>query len=432
MTALMLNIPRSSGILASPASLPGRFGIGEIGMEAHRWLETLRAMGQRVWLMPPLGPLDAVRSPGSASSAFAGDPLLVSFESLRNDGALLPQDLAMVPTFRADRVETGPVREVRVAFLKLAARRFLAQCESSPLLRRAFDYFCENEAAAWLDDHAMFAVLSERHGAAWEAWPEALARREKQAIEEARAALAMEIEEQKVLQFFFHRQWIRLRAKAKELGILLAMDVPLSVPADGADAWADRALFEGGPTGEASKITAGWREHEERGFSWWRSRVRKLLGWVDILRLTGADAVPPGAFEKLAGALRSELGAHVPLAVDESATGHSLAASATRHGIAPTHVLPLAPEMAESISEHSVALGIGRLGGMESKEAIASLLRAKSRLAITAIPSLVSLARGGALQVPEEEPWNWRFEWDDLPGETQGFMLRLARETERF
>lgn len=429
----MLNIPRSSGILASPASLPGRFGMGEIGQEAHRWLEMLRTMGQRVWLMPPLGPLDAARTPGSLASAFAGDPLLVSFESLRNDGALLPQDLAMIPAFRADHIETGPVREVRMAFLKLAARRFLAQCDSSPLLRRAFDYFCENEAAAWLDDHAMYAVLSEKHGPARESWPEGLARRERAALDEAKAALAMEIEEQRALQFFFHRQWIRLRAKAKELGIHLAMDLPLPVPAASADAWAGQSLFEAGQPGHAPVMTtARWREHEDSGFAWWRSRARKMLGWVDALRLTGASAVPAAEFEKLATALRGELGAHVPLLVDESATDPTLAAAAARHGIAPTHVLPAAPEMAGSVTEHSLALGIGRLGGMESKEAIASLLRAKSRLAITAIPSLVSLAPGATLQVPEDAPWTWRFEWDHLPADTLGFMLRLARETERF
>ena len=405
--------------------------MGEIGQEAHRWLEMLRTMGQRVWLMPPLAPLDAARRPGSVASAFAGDPLLVSFESLRNDGALLPQDLAMIPTFRADQVEAGPVREVRMAFLKLAARRFLAQCESSPLLRRAFEYFCENEAAAWLDDHAMFAVLSERHGPARASWPEALARREKPALEEARSALAMEMEEQKVLQFFFHRQWIRLRAKAKELGILLAVDLPLTVPAASADAWAAPWLFDCGQPGDAPAASVPrWRQHEDSGFAWWRSRARKMLGWVDVLRLTGASAVPAEEFERLATALRGELGAHVPLLVDESATDHALAAA--RHGIAPTHVLPAAPEVAEAVTEHSLALGIGRLGGMESKEAIASLLRARSRLAVTAIPSLISLGGSAELNLPKEAPWNWRFEWDDLAADIQGFMLRLARETERF
>ena len=431
----MLNIPRSSGILAAPASLPGRFGIGEIGAESHRWLETLRMMGQRVWLMPPPGPLDAIRRPGCVLSAFAGDPLLVSFDSLRNDGALQPQDLAMVPAFRADRVETGPVREVRTAFLKLAARRFLTQCESSPLLRRAFDYFCEDEAVSWLDAHALFTVFSEKHGPSWQAWPEALARREKEALAAATAEFSMEIEEQKVLQFFFHRQWIRLRAKAKELGILLTVDMPLSVPAESADAWANAELFTRRESCDdpAGAITR-WDAHEEHGFSWWRSRVRKMLGWVDVIRITGVteETITSASFENLCAALRAELGAHVPMLVDEIARSADLLAVAVRHGIAPTHVLPLAPELAGGVTEDSLALGIGRVGGVESKEATGELLRSKARLAVSAIPSLISLGREAELAVPEGEPWNWRFEWDDLTAETQGFMLRLARDTERF
>src|SRR3569623_1701376 len=121
----MLGIPRSSGILLHPSSLPGRFGIGEIGPESHRWLEWLAATGQRLWQMLPLGPTGYGNSPYQSLSSHAGNPLLLSLDALRNDGVLLPTDLAMLPAFSESHVEFGPTIEVRTAFLRLASRRFV-------------------------------------------------------------------------------------------------------------------------------------------------------------------------------------------------------------------------------------------------------------------------------------------------------------------
>lgn len=84
----MFEIPRSSGILLHPSSLPGRFGIGEIGPEALRWLETLASMGQRLWQTLPLGPTGYGNSPYQSLSSFAGNPMLISFESLAMDGEI--------------------------------------------------------------------------------------------------------------------------------------------------------------------------------------------------------------------------------------------------------------------------------------------------------------------------------------------------------
>lgn len=112
----MFEIPRSSGILLHPSSLPGRFGIGEIGPEALRWLETLSSMGQRLWQTLPLGPTGYGNSPYQSLSSFAGNPMLISFESLAMDGVLLPQDLVMIPSFPEGNVDFGGVIEVRTAF----------------------------------------------------------------------------------------------------------------------------------------------------------------------------------------------------------------------------------------------------------------------------------------------------------------------------
>ncbi|NBQ65682.1 MAG: 4-alpha-glucanotransferase, partial [Verrucomicrobia bacterium] len=103
-----MNFPRAAGILLHPTSLPGRHGIGEIGPEAHRWLTHLHGMSQRLWQVLPLGPTGYADSPYQTLSTFAGNPMLISFESLLEDGLLLESDLGNFPVFPGERVEYGP------------------------------------------------------------------------------------------------------------------------------------------------------------------------------------------------------------------------------------------------------------------------------------------------------------------------------------
>ena len=348
----MFAIPRSSGLLLHPTSLPGRFGMGEIGPEALRWLDTLAEMGQRLWQMLPLGPTGYGNSPYQSLSSFAGNPLLISFEALAQDGVLLPQDLQMIPQFPEGKVDFGAAIEVRTAFLKLAARRFLVQCGQSPLVRRAFDVFCEREAA-WLNDFALFVALKEENRQrAWVEWPEDLVQRRPEALAAASERLAPEIEECKVLQFFFHRQWQKLRLRARELGITLIGDIPIFAAHDSADVWSAPRLFELDGSGQPT-VVAGvppdyfsatgqrwgnplyrWSAHEADGFAWWKTRLRKVFELVDVVRIdhfrgfaayweipaSEATAVNgrwvPAPGEALFTALRADLG-EVPVIAED-------------------------------------------------------------------------------------------------------------------
>lgn len=299
----MFSVSRSSGILLHPTSLPGRFGIGEIGPEAHHWLEALHRMGQKLWQMLPLGPTGYGASPYQSLSSFAGNPLLISFDALRNDGVLSPQDLAMIPAFPPGKVNFIAAEEVRMAFLKLAAQRFVIQCDSSPLLRRAFEVFCDQQAE-WLDDYALFIALKQESGGLpWTEWRPELRHREPAAMGDAMVRLAPEIEEVKAQQFFFFRQWRKLHARAQELGIKLIGDIPIFTAHDSADVWARPDLFELDSEGQPI-VVAGvppdyfsatgqrwgnplykWSAHQAEGFAWWKARLRKTLEMVDIVRI---------------------------------------------------------------------------------------------------------------------------------------------------
>src|SRR5690606_16711771 len=84
---------RWAGVLLHPTSLPVRFGIGDLGPAADRFLDWLARAGQTVWQVLPLGPVDMVGSPYGTASAFAGNPLLISPERLLEDGLLAASDL---------------------------------------------------------------------------------------------------------------------------------------------------------------------------------------------------------------------------------------------------------------------------------------------------------------------------------------------------
>jgi 4-alpha-glucanotransferase len=69
-----VQLPRSSGVLLHPTSLPG----GRLGDEAYRFVDWLERAGQTWWQILPLGPPDDTGSPYKASSAFAGWPGLLA------------------------------------------------------------------------------------------------------------------------------------------------------------------------------------------------------------------------------------------------------------------------------------------------------------------------------------------------------------------
>ena len=115
-----MTFPRSSGILLHPTSLPGRFGIGDLGPEAYGFVDFLAAAGQKIWQVLPLGPTGFGDSPYQLFSAFAGNPLLISLDQLAEEGLLTPEELAAAPEFPADEVDYGRVIRSKHA---AAARR---------------------------------------------------------------------------------------------------------------------------------------------------------------------------------------------------------------------------------------------------------------------------------------------------------------------
>jgi 4-alpha-glucanotransferase len=291
---------RGAGILLHPTSLPGPYGIGDVGPAAYAWVDALARAGQMWWQVLPLGPTGYADSPYQCFSAFAGNPYLVSPDALVHDGLVRAAELPGIQ-FSAEQVDYGPVIEFKVWLLKLAWENFKGGAGAG--LRPAFDLFCE-AAAPWLDDFAQFMAFKDAHGGvSWLEWEPALARRQPRALKAARARQAEAIEQHKFRQFLFWRQWRALKAYANGRGVRLIGDVPIFVSIDSADVWANPGLFEldaerrpvavaGVPpdyfsaTGQLwGNPLYNWDALKASGYAWWIARFRNTLEQVDLARL---------------------------------------------------------------------------------------------------------------------------------------------------
>ncbi len=296
-----MSFPRSSGILLHPTSLPGPFGIGDLGLEAFGFADFLVETGQSLWQVLPLGPTGYGDSPYACYSAFAGNTLLISPERLIEEGLLNAEELPDLPLFRPERVDFQTVHQFKDAILQKAYAGF--QQGAGAGLRSGFAEFCEL-SKSWLDDYALFRALKEtHHGIAWNEWEPDLIRREPAAIASATTQLWPQIEAHKFYQFLFFRQWFALKSYCNERGIKVIGDIPIFVAQDSADVWTNPHEFKLDENG-VPIVVAGvppdyfsvtgqlwgnplynWKQMEDEGFRWWIERVRATLQTVDIVRI---------------------------------------------------------------------------------------------------------------------------------------------------
>ena len=295
-----MKFPRSSGILLHPTSRPGRYGIGELGPEAHAFADFLHEAGQRIWQVLPLGPTGYGDSPYQCFSAFAGNPMLISLDRLVERGYLDADDLSGKPTFTEENVAFGAVIAWKTPLLRRAFQNFQ---RSSSTDRQDFDIFCKRHAS-WLEEYALFMAAKDAHDlVSWTEWEPALRLREPAALEQARTQLSDDIECNKFIQFEFERQWLELKAHCTRNEIRIMGDMPIYVALDSADVWSHRELFELQPDGRP-RVVAGvppdyfsatgqlwgnpiyaWEAHAKSGYVWWIARFRRAMEMLDMIRL---------------------------------------------------------------------------------------------------------------------------------------------------
>ena len=337
-----MSFARASGILLHPTSLPGRFGIGDLGPAAFAFADFLVASGQSIWQVLPLGPTGYGDSPYACYSAFAGNTLLISPEKLFDAGLITKNDLMNVLPLNEHQVDFGQAHKTKDTVLAKAFSTY--QLTTDTEFRSEFETFAEQNAS-WLDDYALFRALKNAHGGTpWYEWERSLVRRTPASLARARQELHNQIEAQKFDQFLFFRQWRDLRAYCHRRGIQIVGDVPIFVAHDSADVWTNPDQFKLNADGSAIVVAGvppdyfsktgqywgnpifNWDRMLADGFKWWIERVRATLQTVDIARIDhfrgfaacweipGGDTTAergrwvetPG--RELFGAIRKELG----------------------------------------------------------------------------------------------------------------------------
>jgi 4-alpha-glucanotransferase len=299
---------RSAGVLAHVASLPGDYGIGNLGPSARRFLDFLGEAGFRHWQICPLGPTGYGDSPYQSFSTHAGNPYFLDLGELLDAGLLTPADVAPLRALPDAEVDYGQLYELFWPIMARAADRFTASGRDRVAPHGPLADF-RTKHANWLEPFAVFMALKAHHGGrAWTSWPENF--RHGRPCEPGGGAFATlpesvrhDAERHIFYQYLFFGQWARLRAYAAERGVSVIGDVPIFVALDSADVWRHRAVFRLSADGQP-EVVAGvppdyfstlgqlwgnplydWEHLERTGFAWWIDRLRAAFSLYDVIRL---------------------------------------------------------------------------------------------------------------------------------------------------
>ena len=309
------SFPRSAGVLLHPTSLPGPFGIGDLGAGARAFVDWLALGKMTVWQVLPLVPPGAGNSPYSSSSAFAGNPWLLDPLALAAQGLLDEADIEQ-RDFDDDRVDFARVPQHKTRLAEKAARR-LVQDRAHPLHARVE---ATKRDAHWAHEYALYAALKARHESKpWWEWDAPLAARDAGALRAAEVALGDSVDVVVAQQVLFEEQWRALRAYAHARGVRVVGDIPIYVDLDSADVWANREQFLLDAKGRPRAVAGvppdafsekgqlwgnplyDWPKMAKDGHRFFVDRVRRVLSLTDVVRIDHFRAfaayweVPAGA-----------------------------------------------------------------------------------------------------------------------------------------
>lgn len=455
---------RRSGVLLPLAAIPARFGMGDLGPAARRFVAWLGSAGQGWWQMLPVTPLGPGGSPYDSPSAFAGEPGYLSLEDLVQEG-WLPQAALRTPKNLGS--QTAQVRKAGAWKLAACEQAFERWSAKGGARRRAFAAFCADQAH-WL------AAFEEFEG--------------------RRPGLTA------FLQFQFDRQWGRLRKEARAAGVRLLGDVPIFVAAGSSDVQARPELFRLDRAGQP-RVLSGcppdafsddgqlwghphyrWAAHRAEGFEWWRARVRRQLELFDALRIdhfigfvrawevpAGAPTAAGGRWGRSAGdevlqALADDLGELPLVAEDLGAVTPPVRRLADRFGLPGMRVLQWGFASGSEHAPHAVPANSVVYPGTHDNDTVAGWwrgldgdVRARVRaalgctaqdvpwalwrcasgtaanLAIVQLQDLLELGRSARTNTPGTTAgnWRWRPRAKDLTTNLAERVRALAVATDR-
>lgn len=289
---------RASGILMPIFSLPSEYGIGTFGKEAYEFVDFLEKSGQTYWQILPLGITGFGDSPYQSVSSYAGNPYFIDLNELIEKGFLERKE---VDSFNwgedTKRVNYEFMYINRYKVLKIAYERFKNAMPSD------YEKF-QKDNSFWLEDYALYAAIKDYHnGESFNCWECGLKNRERSSIKKSKSELGDSIAFHKMLQYFFSRQWFKLKEYANKKGIYIIGDIPIYVAYDSADVWSEPKQFlldkDLKPTAVAGcppdafsedgqlwgNPLYNWDYMKRDGYGWWLRRISYCAKLYDIVRI---------------------------------------------------------------------------------------------------------------------------------------------------
>ncbi len=291
---------RVAGVLMPITSLSSPYGIGTIGKEARKFARFLKASGQKVWQILPVGPTSYGDSPYQSFSTYAGNPYMIDLDTLVSKKLLKKAQLNKYDWGSNEQeIDYEKIYNARFEVLRIAYENFKAQGDL-----KAFNSF-KRKNASWLKDYALYmAVKKSFDMQAWTQWPdEDIKLRTEAAIKKYERKYKDEIDFFKWVQFEFYTQWEEFRAYVNSLGIQILGDMPIYVAMDSADTWANPEVFwldeyrqpvcvAGCPPDYFSETGQLWGNPlydwdylRSTGYKWWIDRVAAAAKLFDITRI---------------------------------------------------------------------------------------------------------------------------------------------------
>lgn len=288
---------RANGVLMHISSLPAKYGIGTLGKEAYQFVDFLKSAGQKYWQILPLCPTSYGDSPYQSFSIYAGNTYFIDLDKLCLDGYLKESDYQEVDFGQGDRVDYERLYNKRTKILSVAAKRF------SKNIPEDFNSFCKKNEF-WLKNYALFmAIKSKNPTVTFSEWKKDICNRQERAIKKLEKSLKRKIQNYKIEQYLFYKQWFELKKYANRQGIKIIGDIPIYVAADSADVWASPEQFclddnkkpievAGCPPDAFSEDGQlwgnpiyDWDYMKKDDYSWWLLRLKFSLDIYDVVRI---------------------------------------------------------------------------------------------------------------------------------------------------
>ncbi|OLS02929.1 4-alpha-glucanotransferase [Tissierella creatinophila] len=289
---------RSSGILLHISSLPGKFGIGDFGEEAYKFVDFLWDAKQKNWQILPLGITSFGDSPYQSFSAFAGNPYFIDINELINSGYIKENELdTLFFGNNPIKVDYGLLYRNKMYILKKSYK------EAKHTIYNDLKYFYE-ENYDWIRDFALFMTIKGKHNnKSWLEWDKKYQEYNSPDVLQFERENNEEIFFWVFTQYLFSKQWKRLKEYANNKGISIIGDLPIYIAIDSADVWSNPKLFNLDDSFRPITVSGcppdafsakgqlwgnpiyKWDVMEKEDYKWWIKRIEYSFKLFDTLRI---------------------------------------------------------------------------------------------------------------------------------------------------